>query len=382
MSTSIQVMDDGVTEAHIAEVRAMIGRDLRIEQYNHEATYDSIRHYAHGIGDDNPLWCDPDYGACGPHGVMVAPPTFFLRVFATTILPGLPTLHAFHGGGDYHWNRLARRGETLRARSRVTDLVERQGRTVARMFLQHSETTYTTDDGEVLAVFGARSFRTPRPAQETNQIYQAKPPREYSRVELEEIAADVFAEDVRGATPRYWESVEPGDRLQPVVKGPLDRITMTCFYAGAMPAVQYRAAGMAWRFRRLAVEHPDVVPNNFPAPKDLYFLGHGGNGHHDSQAAHAVGMPGAYDNGHMRIGWVAHLITNWMGDTGFLRDLHTEIRRPNVVGNTTWFKGEVTDKRVDGDTGEHVVDISLIGEDQDGTINTKGHATVVLPTRH
>ena len=33
-----------------------------IEPWNYEATRDGIRHYAHGIGDDNPLWCDPAYG--------------------------------------------------------------------------------------------------------------------------------------------------------------------------------------------------------------------------------------------------------------------------------------------------------------------------------
>ena len=33
------------------------------EPWCHEATRDNIRHYAHGIGDDNPLWCDPDYAA-------------------------------------------------------------------------------------------------------------------------------------------------------------------------------------------------------------------------------------------------------------------------------------------------------------------------------
>ena len=30
-----------------------------VEPWCHEATRDNIRHYAHGIGDDNPLWCDP-----------------------------------------------------------------------------------------------------------------------------------------------------------------------------------------------------------------------------------------------------------------------------------------------------------------------------------
>ena len=30
-----------------------------VEPWCYEATRDNIRHYAHGIGDDNPLWCDP-----------------------------------------------------------------------------------------------------------------------------------------------------------------------------------------------------------------------------------------------------------------------------------------------------------------------------------
>ena len=33
------------------------------EPWCYEATRDNIRHYAHGIGDDNPLWCDPGYAA-------------------------------------------------------------------------------------------------------------------------------------------------------------------------------------------------------------------------------------------------------------------------------------------------------------------------------
>jgi len=32
-----------------------------LERWNYEATRDAIRHYARGIGDDNPLWTDPAY---------------------------------------------------------------------------------------------------------------------------------------------------------------------------------------------------------------------------------------------------------------------------------------------------------------------------------
>ena len=34
-----------------------------VEPWCYEATRDNIRHYAHGIGDDNPLWCVPEYAA-------------------------------------------------------------------------------------------------------------------------------------------------------------------------------------------------------------------------------------------------------------------------------------------------------------------------------
>jgi len=34
----------------------------------HEPTRDAIRHYAHGIGDDNPLWCDPSYARQSRYG--------------------------------------------------------------------------------------------------------------------------------------------------------------------------------------------------------------------------------------------------------------------------------------------------------------------------
>ncbi len=49
-----------ITEEMIADVRRRIGVDWRPREpyFNVEATQDTIRHFAHGIGDDNPLWCD------------------------------------------------------------------------------------------------------------------------------------------------------------------------------------------------------------------------------------------------------------------------------------------------------------------------------------
>jgi len=43
------------------DLRKRIGVPITdtVEPWNYEATRDAIRHYAHGIGDDNPLWTDP-----------------------------------------------------------------------------------------------------------------------------------------------------------------------------------------------------------------------------------------------------------------------------------------------------------------------------------
>ena len=66
-----------------------------LEPWCHEATRDAIRHYAHGIGDDNPLWCDPDYAASTRWGGIVALPSF---LFARGAWPRAARTSSFAGG--------------------------------------------------------------------------------------------------------------------------------------------------------------------------------------------------------------------------------------------------------------------------------------------
>jgi hypothetical protein len=61
-----------------------------------------------------------------------------------------------------------------------------------------------------------------------------------------------------------------------------------------------------------------------------------------------VGVPGAYDYGPERVSWLGHLVTNWMGDAGVLRRLNVQVQRHNLIGDTTWCRGEVTGKEDDG----------------------------------
>src|SRR5438128_172145 len=67
-----------LTDAGIARLRQRVGISVRKPSvpHNFEVTWDGVRHFSHGYGDDNPLWCDPNYGKSTRWGELIAPPNF------------------------------------------------------------------------------------------------------------------------------------------------------------------------------------------------------------------------------------------------------------------------------------------------------------------
>ena len=59
-----------ITDEGIDRLRARIGVPEPHPQPPHyrSISTDTFRHVAEGYGDDNPLWCDPAYGAGDPVG--------------------------------------------------------------------------------------------------------------------------------------------------------------------------------------------------------------------------------------------------------------------------------------------------------------------------
>ena len=175
---------------------------------------------------------------------------------------------------------------------------------------------------------------------------------------------------VRGATPRYWEDVQIGDELPVVVKGPMSPTTSIAYLLGW--------GGLYLQAHRFAFEqyrhHPKLgIPNaqNVPEPPERV--------HWDSDLARQVGVPAAYDYGPERVSWMGHLLTDWIGDDGFLKELYVEIRHHNIMGDTTWCKGKVVEKVVEN--REHRVTLDLWADDQRGRQTTIGKAVVQLPSR-
>ena len=102
MTADVQERFPRITDQGLDDLRRRIGVRIQdtVEPWCHEATRDSIRHYAHGIGDDNPLWCDPDYAAGTRFGGLVAPPSFLFacRRIISGYVGGLPGVHAIGAG--------------------------------------------------------------------------------------------------------------------------------------------------------------------------------------------------------------------------------------------------------------------------------------------
>src|SRR5260370_19857201 len=104
----------------LEQAQKMLGMPIRTELWNYEATRDTIRHYAWGIGDDNPLYSDPDYAAKSRWKTIIAPPTFLYGVFDAGIAPGLPDVHWFYSGSDWFFERPVRRGDEFTVEAAYT----------------------------------------------------------------------------------------------------------------------------------------------------------------------------------------------------------------------------------------------------------------------
>jgi acyl dehydratase len=368
-----------ITDEALDALRAR--KNVRIENtlepWCHEATRDNIRHYAHGIGDDNPLWCDPSYAARTRYGDVIALPSF---LFATSrivsgYVGGIPGVHAMWAGADWHWHKPVLRNQAISTEAWLKDLIEHDTKFAGRAIQQIYHVNFFNPAGELVAEADSWCFRTDRDqAREQGTKYtevKQRPQRVYRPEELERLYQHYAAEDIRGARPRYWEDVAEGEALPTMAKGPM---TVTGFIAFAQGwgGLYIRANKLAW----LQVQqHPGLgIANRFGIPDCPERV------HWEQEFALMVGAPGAYDYGPERCSWLTHHLTNWMGDDGFLRAASCKIRRHNPEGDLLFIDGKVVRKYVED--GCHLVAIEQSAQNQDGELSVLGSGVVELPSRH
>ncbi len=363
----------------LAEARRLIGMPIRVEQWNYEASRDVIRHYSWGLGDDNPLYEDPAYAAKTKWGGIIAPPTFFFGIFDAVVSPGLPEIQWYYSGIDAEFYHPIRRGDEITASAEYVDVKPLSGKLVKQLLVQTGDVRYHNQKGELVTKVLSHTFRVARQGAAGGLHYEARAKQEYTPEQLDEIMNQTLSEFRQGDKIRYWEDVEVGAALPGTVRGPLNQMDMTAYYAGAVGTSGYKSTKLKWKYTHWARTDNDKLPNNY----DKCYYGAAvlpSIGHQDAAVAvKDLGMPGPYDNGPQRIGMLAGCATNWMGDDGVMTRLSARLKLPVIFGDTTYTKGRVTGKRIEDNKG--LVDLELWAENQLGQITLSGTATVALPRR-
>lgn len=366
-----------ITEQGLADLRKRIGVKIEntVEPWNYEASRDAIRHYAHGIGDDNPLWNDPAYAEKTKYGTIVALPSF---LFSTNRIisgysGGLSGVHAMWAGSDWVWHKPVLRNDTINSVAYLKDLVEHQTKFAGRSFQQIYHVDFYNQHGDMVAEADSWVFRTDRDeARERGTKYTEARGRvePFTEEQLAEFSKFYENEEIRGATPRYWEDVNVGDKLPTMIKGPM---TVTGFiaYAQGWGGLYIRANKMAWKMQQA---HPGLgIKNRFNVPDCPERV------HWDEEFALEVGAPGAYDYGPERCSWLTHQMTNWIGDDGFLTKSKCQIRRHNPDGDVIFIDGEVVRKFEEN--GKKYVEVQQSARTHRDEVSAFGTSVAELPSK-
>ena len=326
---------DAQIDAWAEKTRGLTGKVCQERQpWNVDVTADSIRHFAYGSDDDNPLWTDQDYAARSAFGKLQAPPAFLVSSLYP-ILHGAPMkapLASLIGGVEYEWFERISLGDSLRPEARQKDFQEKRNKQGRRLNFVTSDIAYHNQDDKIV---GRATCTMIMAAQIGNQLMMEHEVPKYSPERIEEMEATWRAEERRGSTPRHVEDVALDEELPAILRGPLGIGDMVAWNAAIGPS--YKAG--RWGYLDLTKSMHTAMFNpvtGFPVKYSQQ--------HEDFNLAAGRGMPTAFDNGVMRFAWVAPLLTNWMGDSGFLKRLKVQIRLPGLYGDLVTYAAKVTGK--------------------------------------
>ncbi len=366
------------TDEMLADMRALIGTELRTESClnNEYATRMAITRFCEGIGDDNPLWMDPAYGAQSAFGTQIAPPSFIFACLGS-VQVGWPGLGGFHAETKMTFNKPIRVGDKITAKvvfdgfDGPIDDSNFGGRRIKDYLRQE----YRNQEGELAATFICSRMRFERgEMQKRASTRTIELPHPWMDEELAAIEDQILAEQPRGATPRYWEDVQVGDEIDVITKGPLGLTDFIAFIAaGAAPIPRVAAHSVALKRYR---KHPKWA---FRDPK-THALEPVYSVHYNDYAAKLQGAQIAYDVGIQRTCWQIHSLTNWMGDAGQLKSLTGQYRAHVYLSDVVRLGGRVDAKEVDAD-GHHVVRLTTWAHNQREQNVMPGTAVIALPTR-
>jgi acyl dehydratase len=372
-------------EETIALVRRQIGIPISRSPRHHNevSSIDSFRHFAQGYGDDNRLYCDPDYAKASSWGSPIAPPLYPYSA-------GINRPTAWTDGEK----NIMRAGDPLRAIGQymcgdrwVFFKPVQPGDVLYRSQALHSAELKTSSFGggsgallshlvrwedsagspyvyRFLDYWHADRDRTRKAAK-----YVTIDRTRYNDEDTERIDSLYEGEVVRGSTPRFARDVVVGEELGPIVKGPLSVTDIICWHSGTgFGEFGVGALKLGYKNRkRIPGFYQRTEFGNWDAAM---------RAHWDQAWAEHLGQPAPYDYGVMRSNWMVHLVTNWMGDDAWIWKLSSAVRKFNYIGDTHLVSGVVAEV----DRQKNLVTINLSATNQRGEVTCAGQAVVAMPS--
>jgi len=362
-------------EASLTEARRLVGVDHRGARTTIEITADNVRDYCNYIDSDNPLYLDPVQGMKSRWGRPLAPPTM---VGTAIIAPGLRGVQWIYGGSRWRFHRPFGPGDLIAQSGKLVDADLKRGRNAAIMIRQSGKTLCTNQRGELVVETDVFCMRIPRRRAAGGGLNYARRDVRWTSDQLDDFVARVIRQGElrRGGTIRYWDDTAPGEEMPAMLYGPL-RLSDIALTRGAI--VYGIVGGQENGGYGYMLDHYRRHPADSYVNPDTGTTEHPHRGHWEQFMAEEVGMPGIYDVGYQRLGWLGRFVTDWMGDDAFLRVLEGTLRKPTIVGDVTTFTGQVIERTVRD--GKPVVVCRLAGQNQHGEDTVTGMAEIELVAR-
>ena len=249
-----------------------------------------IREFAEAIRDGNPLYLDEEAAGRSSFGGILAPPTFS-RNFWWEGTQGQDDLgfdprYRIHGEQEFEYVQPLRAGDVLTGQVKIAQMYEKPGKRGGKMTFAVLETTYRNARGETVLI-GRRTLIETEPPGATRQAPSSPPIQRLAAAEAKE-----------------------GLESPPLVVGPITRTDLVR-YAGASG---------------------DLNPN-----------------HHDELYAIRSGDDRVFAMGMLQGGYLARLLTDWLGD-GVLRRYRFRFTARVYPGDVLTCRAKLTKVTREGDT--------------------------------